>query len=63
MISLGSAIFFRWKKYRFVLLIVGFFVFDFSTIIAVLESRKARSIGSALGYPPSVAIDDINELS
>jgi len=44
MIHLGSIMFFRRKKYRFVLLIVGFFVFDFSTIIAAVESFGSNGI-------------------
>jgi hypothetical protein len=38
MIYLGSMMFFRWEKYRFVLVLISFSAFDFCTIIAVLES-------------------------
>jgi hypothetical protein len=48
MIYLGSVMFFRREKYRFVLLIVGFLAFHFSTIIAVVESDKVR--GTYPGY-------------
>ncbi len=35
MIYLGSVIFFRWEKYRFVLVLISFLTFHFCTIIAV----------------------------
>ena len=38
MIYLGPMMFFRREKYRFVLVLISFLAFDFSTIIAIVET-------------------------
>jgi hypothetical protein len=43
MIYLGSIMFFRWEKYRFVLVMISFLAFYFSTIIAVTVSFRGIS--------------------
>ena len=44
MIYLGSIMFFRWEKYRFVAVYESFSDFHFSTIIAVIVSPKGLQI-------------------
>ena len=40
MICLGSIVFFRWEKYRFVLVMISFSAFHFCTIIAVIVNAQ-----------------------
>jgi len=40
MVNLGSIMFFRWEKYRFVLVMISFSAFHFCTIIAVIVSLR-----------------------
>ena len=55
MIYLGSIMFFRREKYRFVLVMISFLAFYFSTIIAVVETsaltvRLSCGAGSAASF-------------
>ena len=45
-IYLGPIMFFRWEKYRFVLVMISFSAFHFCTIIAALETytKDAKDI-------------------